>query len=166
MPVILFLASLRLSSGPSSLPWTLTARAACRRPVTRSLTEYHDALAWYQAWELLVDSDSGSVLWYHRHWQWQYHRSWTIISCHGMIPSWWSWISSGTPTRYIVGIYHVYTMYIPRSCILLVYHDTMYMQWILKFYFHECMCNSMLETNAMVEDNLMFLVRNIPVFWA
>jgi hypothetical protein len=29
--------------------------------------------------------------------------------------------ASGTPTRYIVGIYHVYTMYIPRGGIYLVY---------------------------------------------
>ena len=29
--------------------------------------------------------------------------------------------ASGTPTRYIVGIYHVYTMHIPRGSIYLVY---------------------------------------------
>jgi hypothetical protein len=42
---------------------------------------------------------------------------------------------SGTPTRYsIVGIYYVYTMYIPRGGIYLVYPR--YVQWISKFYYH------------------------------
>jgi hypothetical protein len=45
--------------------------------------------------------------------------------------------ASGTPTRYIVGIYHVYTMYIPRGGIYLVY--TRYIHWILKKKFmHFC----------------------------
>jgi hypothetical protein len=39
--------------------------------------------------------------------------------------------TSGTPMRYIVGIYNVYTRYIPRSGVYLVY--SMYIQWILKF---------------------------------
>ena len=55
--------------------------------------------------------------------------------------------------RYIVGIYHVYTMYIPRGYIYMVY--TMYILWILKFHFHVFMCNSMLYTIAMDRDNLM-----------
>ena len=55
--------------------------------------------------------------------------------------------------RYIVGIYHVYTMYIPRGCIYMVY--TMYILWISKFHFHVFMCNSMLYTIAMDRDNVM-----------
>ncbi len=45
-------------------------------------------------------------------------------------------------TRYIIGIYQVYTMYIPRGGIYLVY--TRCIQLILKFCFHAFMCNSML----------------------
>ncbi len=50
--------------------------------------------------------------------------------------------TSGTPTRCIVGIswYHVYTMYILRGGIYLVY--TRYIQWMLKIYFHAFMCKS------------------------
>ena len=62
-------------------------------------------------------------------------------------------MTSGTPMRYIVGIYHVYTMYIPRGCIYMVY--TMYILWISKFHFHVFMCNSMLYTIAMDRDNVM-----------
>ena len=62
-------------------------------------------------------------------------------------------LPSGTPMRYIVGIYHVYTMYIPRGCIYMVY--TMYILWISKFHFHVFMCNSMLYTIAMDRDNVM-----------
>ena len=49
---------------------------------------------------------------------------------------------SGTPTRYIVGIYHVYTMYNPRGGIYLVYPR--YIHWITKFDYHALMGNAML----------------------
>jgi hypothetical protein len=61
----------------------------------------------------------------------------TVLWLHKLIK-----VTSGTPTRYIVGIYHVYTMYIPRGYIYLVY--TRYIHWILKFYFHGFMRNAML----------------------
>jgi hypothetical protein len=61
--------------------------------------------------------------------------------------------ASGTPTRYIVGIDHVYSMYMYSGSICMAY--TTYIQWILKFPFHVFMRNSMLHTNVMVEDNIM-----------
>ncbi len=39
-----------------------------------------------------------------------------------LVPPLWQvglMILSGTPTRYIVGIYHVYTIYIPKGCIMI-----------------------------------------------
>ncbi len=66
-------------------------------------------------------------------------------------------ISSGTPTRYIVGVYHAYSMYMHGGGICLAY--TTHIQWILKFHFHvfKFMCNSesMLHTNSIVEDNII-----------
>ncbi len=61
--------------------------------------------------------------------------------------------ASGTPTRYIVGIYHVYSMHMYGGCIRLAY--TAYIQCISNFHFHVFMRNSMLHTNDMVEDNIM-----------
>ena len=61
--------------------------------------------------------------------------------------------ASGTPMRYIVGIYHVYTMYIRRGFIYLVY--TTYILWISIFHFRVVMCKSMLYTIAMDKDNVM-----------
>jgi hypothetical protein len=61
--------------------------------------------------------------------------------------------TSGTPTRYIVSIYHVYSMYMYCSCICLAY--TTYIHLISKFHFHVFMRNSMLHTKDMVEDNIM-----------
>ena len=67
-----------------------------------------------------------------------------IVHIHG---------TSGTPMRYIFGIYYVYSMYMYSSGICMAY--TTYIQWISKFPFHVFMRNSMLHTNAMVEDNVM-----------
>ncbi len=55
---------------------------------------------------------------------------------------WQPQAAPGPPTRYKVGMYHVYTMYIPRGCIYLVYPR--YIQWISKNYYHAFMGNSML----------------------
>ncbi len=55
--------------------------------------------------------------------------------------------------RFIVGIYHVYSMYMYGSGIFMAY--TTYIQWISKFHFHVFMRNSMLNTNDIVEDNIM-----------
>jgi hypothetical protein len=70
----------------------------------------------------------------------RFHSSFHLYICHGSI---WNlarlrYQSFGTPTRYIVGIYHVYTMYIPRGGIYLVYPR--YIQWISKFLFWAIEC--------------------------
>jgi hypothetical protein len=57
--------------------------------------------------------------------------------------------------RFIVGIYHVYSLYMYGSGICMAY--TTYIQWISKFHFQVFMRNSlaMLHTNDMIEDNIM-----------
>ncbi len=64
--------------------------------------------------------------------------------------------TSGTPMRYIVGIYRyipcIFHVYVRRRY---MYAYTTYIQWISKFRFHVFMRISMLHTNVMVEDNIM-----------